>query len=74
MLNWSHGVARTVGRSNQRILERQNEMGLKKGWEDIPGPNWAWGLSFLPVVGEIGLIVIAVAAWRRERHPRRDSN
>jgi hypothetical protein len=53
---------------NQRIVERQAEKAKREGWPpDSPGPTWAYLISPLPIVGLIGVAVIAVAGWRQRR-------
>jgi len=31
------------------------------------GPRWAWVLSFVPIIGIIGDVVLIVWAWRRRK-------
>jgi hypothetical protein len=55
---------------NQRVLKRHNERANEPPEED-PGPRWAWAIDGLPLIGWIGTVAIALAAWRRRRRARR---
>lgn len=35
--------------------------------DKTPGPRWAHAVSWVPVLGWVGMAVIAWSAWRRRR-------
>ena len=77
-LNWMHGGrlrGRRVGwfdeidRRNQERMERANAHVPSD--DDIAGPDWAWGVSNLGVIGfVVGLVAIIVTALKKAEQKR----
>jgi hypothetical protein len=60
---------------NDRLQSRADEANRAQtedpNWEmpnaRTPGPAWAHGIGALPIIGLIGVVAIAIDAWRKRR-------